>query len=486
MRNRENRAFKYVVSLVFVALAVPSALQGQSYGFNPSADVRGDQWDPIRAIIKHALDSNVTASVSVAVAHRGRIVWEEGFGYADRARQVPASPRTSYALASLTKPFTATALMQLVEQGKVRLDRPVNDYLGAAKVTGLGGSADSATIGRVLSHTAGLPAYYHFFYEGRKPEVPSPDTTIARYGIIVTPPGTTYEYSNLGYGIIGHVIERVSGKSYAEHMHDAVFTRLGLTDTFVGLGRESAAILYDADMTPVPSYSVSHSGASAIWSSAHDVVRFGMFHLKNRLQDQEPILSDATLDVMKRSHTPGTLQERYGLGWIVVPDDNGYPVVAHAGGMPGVATVLVLFPTEDLAITVLTNGEGFIPGQLVDPIAGTVLPKYALTQQARDEDEPPVESAPPPGPRVDLIGEWKGTVRTYSGSVPLVLDVKSDGDVHVTLGDELPTLLKIKTEEDPGESLRVGGWNLTIEDTTKHLVIEVCRTSEWLVDCRRT
>src|SRR2546423_8460335 len=104
--------------------------------------------------------------------------------------------------------------MQMVEQGKIDLDRPANDYLGAAKLIGLAGDATGATVRRGLCHTAGLPLHYRFFYENEGGPPPSTDEAIARYGILVFPPGEVYEYSNLGYGILDRIISRVSGRAY--------------------------------------------------------------------------------------------------------------------------------------------------------------------------------------------------------------------------------------------------------------------------------
>ena len=123
--------------------------------------------DSLRAHIRRLMDSTGTASIAVAVARNGRIIWEEGFGFADIERRTPATPTTLYSMASISKPLTATGVMKLVEQGKIDLDRPANDYLGSAKITGLAGSASDATVRRVMSHTAGLPLHYRFFYEGR-------------------------------------------------------------------------------------------------------------------------------------------------------------------------------------------------------------------------------------------------------------------------------------------------------------------------------
>ncbi len=124
----------------------------------------GDQFDDIRDFIGAQLVERSLPSLAVAVVENGRVVWEEGFGWADREQRTPATAHTMYSLASVTKPFTATALMLLAEAGKIDLDRPANDYLGAAKLVGRAG-ADEATVRRVANHSAGLPLHYQFFYE---------------------------------------------------------------------------------------------------------------------------------------------------------------------------------------------------------------------------------------------------------------------------------------------------------------------------------
>ncbi len=108
----------------------------------------------------------------MAVAHEGEIIWEEGFGWADRENRTPASEHTLYSLASISKPITATGLMLLVERGKVDLDKPIDDYLGEAKLRARVGDASEATVRRVANHTSGLPLHYQFFYEDEV--VPAP------------------------------------------------------------------------------------------------------------------------------------------------------------------------------------------------------------------------------------------------------------------------------------------------------------------------
>ncbi len=430
------------LTLLVAVLATATPTQGQTAARNSVAAAR-DQFDSVRAVIRRAIDGGLP-SIAVAVAKDGRIIWEEGFGMANRERGIRAGPHTMYSLASISKPFTATAVMKLVEQGKIQLDRPANDYLGAARITGLAGDASRVTVRQVMSHTAGLPLHWQFFYSNADYRRPEMDTTISRYGIVVYPPGTVYHYSNLGYGILDYIVSRASGRSYAEYMSDEIFTPLGLTHTSVDIARgleRHAAQRYDATLKPIPFYTFDHPGGSAVYSSAHDLVRFGMFHLKNRLPGQQRILADSTVDAMQRIQTPDTTNG-YALGWGVARDDNGYRKVAHTGGMPGVNTVLNLYPSENLAVVVLANQSGATPFRVADEIAATLLPRYAAERAARRARQASATPATQPAfPPADLAGAWTGTLRTYAGPVPIALLLQPDGDVHVTLDNQLKTLL---------------------------------------------
>jgi CubicO group peptidase (beta-lactamase class C family) len=424
-----------------VATSISTAAQPPDHA--PNSAHQAYQFDSVRALIRRAINDGVP-SVAVAVAKDGRIIWEEGFGLADRERSVPAAPNTMYSLASISKPFTATGLMKLVERGKVQLDRPVNDYLGAARLTGLAGDASRATVRHVMSHTAGLPLHWQFFYANADYRRPPMDSTIARYAILVSPPGEVYQYSNLGYGILDYIISRVSRRSYADYMRTEVFQPLGLTRTSVDIApglKPYVAQRYDAKLRPIPFYTFDHPGGSAIYSSAHDLVRFGMFHLKNRLPDQQRILADPTIDAMQRAYTPDTTTG-YGLGWLISRDENGYRKVSHTGGMPGVNTVLNLYPSENVAVVVLANQSGATPFRVADEIAATVLPRYAAERAARRAKQ--ATAAPTPltaFPPAELAGAWTGSLKTYDGTVPIALLFQPDGDVHVTFGNQLTTLL---------------------------------------------
>ncbi|HJU65381.1 MAG TPA: serine hydrolase, partial [Gemmatimonadaceae bacterium] len=167
-----------------------------------------------------------------------------------------------------------------------------------------------------------------------------------------------------------------------------------------------------------------------VYASAHDLVRFGMFHLKNHLGDQRAVITDATIDAMQRVATPGDTTSGYGLGWII-GTEQGMRVVSHTGGMPGVATSLKLFPAHDIAIAVLGNSSGTVPHRVMFTVAGAIVPGYDGKAAEREVFTPPAPFAAP----AELWGEWTGRVRMYTGdTIPITLQVRPD-DIHVRLGD---------------------------------------------------
>ncbi len=397
----------------------------------------------MRDFIRERLRSDGAPSVAVAIGREGKIVFEEGFGMANREQKIASDAHTPYSLASISKPITATGLMILVERGKVDLDAPVNRYLGSAPVVAKVGDVDQATVRRVASHTAGLPLHYQFFYQDELRLPPKREETIRRYGILVTPPGERYEYSNLGFGVLDHVITRTSGKPYAEFMRDEVFTPLGLTNTAIGIppGAESRhAMRYGTDGQPIPFYDFDHPGASAVYASAHDLVRFGMFHLKTHLADQKPILRDASIDRMQQSEMAGGKPVNYGIGWRV-EDVGGVRTVTHSGGMGGVSTMLTLLPSQNLAIVVLCNARSSLPSAITARIRELFkVPAQppAATASAKD----PFQPAPA------WARTWKGRLVTHSGEQPVEMRIHERGEVHVRLGSSLWTLLNEVTFRD--------------------------------------
>jgi len=387
--------------------------------------------------------------MAVAVARGGKIIWEKGFGLADREKNIPATEHTMYTLASISKQITATGLMVLVERGLINLDSPINDYLGEARIKARVGDAAGATVQRVASHTSGLPLHSQHFYDDEPYQPPSMDETIRRYGNLVSAPGERYQYSNLGYGLLGYVISRVSGKSYADFMREEVFVPLGMDSTSVHVRHgleDGQAVNYASDGLVVPPYHSDSPGASAIISSVHDLIRFAMFHLKNDLPGQGAIITGATIATMQKP-SPGTgpIKEweregsGYGIGWFITITDDRLRAVHHSGGTIGVSTVLALVPEENLAVAVLSNTNSQWPDATLIGILRILLPG-----KLNDFPDPTYKAAnePPFALGPELVGLWEGYVHTYAREIPLALEIGESGSVYATLGDQSRTLLQ--------------------------------------------
>jgi CubicO group peptidase (beta-lactamase class C family) len=414
----------------------------------PLANMQTD-FDVIHERIQQQLVADGEPGMSVAVAQNGHVLWLQGFGWADREQRIPATEHTMYALASVTKPITATALMVLAEQGHINIDRPINDYLGELGLQARIGNIEEATVRRVANHTAGLPMHYQFFYVDETGKCPLLEETIKQYGQLVTQPGERFAYSNLGYAILGYLIERVSGLSYAEFLRRQVFLPLGMEHTSVNVGPGLAAFQatrYGADRVWLPWYEADTPGASAVFGSIYDLVRFGMFHLKAHLPDQTAILSDATLDEMKiagASFAPG---RGYGLGWWTNADIFGYRTVSHAGSMDGASASLWLIPSEQLVVAAAANSESELPFEIIDDIFAHLLPAYA-DQLARQraaqpaDDTGPTQATPMFVVPSELVGHWSGKILTTTGELPFQMWFQVDGDVYAQVGEQIKTVV---------------------------------------------
>lgn len=398
------------------------------------------QFDGVRRRIEQLLVEEGLPSISVAVARDGQILWEEGFGWADREKRIPATEHTMYSLASITKPITATGLMVLVERGLMDLDQPVNEYLGDAKIQGRAGAASGATVRRLANHTSGLSAHDQRFYGSELDRLPPMDETIRRYGNLVSAPGERVHYSNLAYGILGYVISRVSGRSYADFLREEVFIPLGMTRSSVGIGPGLDAFQarrYGRGVGLLPAYETDTPGAADVYSSAHDLIRFAMFHLGDHLPDQKAVVSDEGLRHMREA-TGGDLPGgMYGVGW-ALDNEFGLPLsFGHGGGLPGANNSLRLFPEEDVAIVLLCNGDTREVGALRQMIQDAVL---ALPG---DPDAGPANPPVQPGrrefePGPEWVGTWSGDVYLPSGPMPVVLEIRPDGDLHMLVNDGRP------------------------------------------------
>ncbi len=410
--------------LTFIG-AVPTAGHSQTTRFNA-----------VRRLIQDGLARDSAPGLAIAVARGDSILWEEGFGWADPEKHIPVTLNTPFYLASVTKTITATALMVLRERGQLGLDQPANEYLRTSKLWSPRWNLDSATVRRLATHRAGVTTFdLDCPTDAPACPFPSMDELIRRYGVVSRPPGEYFDYSNLGYDILGEVIASAAGKNLSAFLLDEVFRPLGMTHSTLGVDTNSApapAVPYYWVRGRVP-HSLRTFAASSGYSSVHDLVRFGQMHAKVRLSRARPILSDAAIDTMQLSDVPATSTQRYGIGWWIDENRFGYRSLLAQGGTGAAAAWLRVIPSERVVVVVLANKGVSFARAVVDAAIADLLPRYAELMNAPQPTQTSAMPAAAPAPLdTSFVGAWRGELLTESGEVKMDLTVSDSGAVRAT------------------------------------------------------
>lgn len=429
--------------LALLAASTIVCLTGLSSAQAPTAAAQPD-FSPVRDFVRAEMGvGTLTPSLTVAVARGNTILWEEGFGSIDRPGGTAATPDTLYYIASVTKTVTATALMVLHERKQIDLDRPANRYLKDAKLRSPYWNADDVTIRHLATHTAGLATI------DVRDDIPGTET-INRYGIVFTRPGESFDYSNLGYGVLGKVIAGVTDRSFQTFVQDEVLRPLAMRSAWAGATPSSArpvASRYNSDSR---TFSSPHGeprlpGASVLYCSAHELALFGMFHLKIHDPQQKAILSDAAIDRLAEPTVPAG-DRRQSLAWSVTDSQHGYRTLLAQGGTNDSQAWLLLVPSERIAVVVLANAGNVAASRLIDRILSVLLPKYAESLAA-SASVAPSPSTPPPAVTTpgavppDVKGTWSGEIQTHRGNVPITVTISSSTEATARLAGEPSTLM---------------------------------------------
>jgi len=340
--------------------------------------------------------------------------------------------------------------MMLQERKQLNLDHPVNEYLDAAKVHSLMWNSAEATVRKVATHTAGLTTYARNCLADEPDCRISLDEAIERYGILFWPPGERFDYSNLGYGILGEVVGHASGKSYAEFLNDEIFQPLSMTHCSVPttmVPQKSAAQYDQTTQKRSPPRQFGTPGASGVQCSVHDLALFGMFHMKMHLPGQKAILSDASIDEMHSPIANVSDGEHYGIGWWINDDFFGYRSVFGGGGTNDSSVILQTIPSEGIVVAVISNTGTTLPSAIVEQILSELLPSFRETVAKTAKEHRPVEKAPKTHSS-SLAGEWTGAIQTHQGSIPVTLSISASGEVHAKLGSEPKVLVNKASVDD--------------------------------------
>lgn len=337
-----------------------------------AADAEGQM---SRSAREHAIDSLFSAyaapgapGASVVVVQRGRVVFERAFGSADLEARVAATAQTDYRLASVTKQFTATAIMLLAADGRLTYDDPVSRWL-----PDLPAYARDVRIRHLLHHTGGLWDYEDFVADSQTYQVKDRDCLqlIRRADSLYFAPGSAYRYSNTGYALLALIVEAASGMPYARFVDARIFRPLGMR----------GSVAFEDGVSTVPHRAFGHSregdgwrrtdqsntsavlGDGGIYTSVRDLVKW------DRALERHTLLTAAA---QQQAWTPATLtsgqRTEYGFGWFVRQED-GRPRVWHTGETRGFRNAILRFPDERLTVIVLTNRNEGHPITIAEQVA---------------------------------------------------------------------------------------------------------------------
>ena len=312
-----------------------------------------------------AYSGTMVPGASVVVISDGRVAVRRAYGMAYLERRVAATPETDYRLASVSKQFTAMAVMLLVKDGKVRYDQAVRELLPE-----LPAAAGAVTVRHLLNHTSGLWDYEDLIPDSRTAQLDGRDVLalVASKDSLYFPAGSQYRYSNSGYVLLGLIVERVSGMTFPEFLLTRIFRPLGMS--------ASVAHVEGSDTVPRRAYGYSPRGGTfvptdqsvtsatlgdgGIYSNVDDMTRW------DRALYGDTALVDASPQL------PGGADTTYAVGWFV-DRYRGEKRWRHTGETSGFRNAIQRFPHRRLTIIVLTNRSSGEPGAIAERIADRLL-----------------------------------------------------------------------------------------------------------------
>lgn len=324
----------------------------------------------IEQTIQQELQKNGAPGAAVAIELDGRVIFAKGFGYADVENKVPFTPQTVSRVGSISKTFTALAVMQLVEQGKIKLDDEVQVY-----VPSFPKKSAPITIRQLLGHQGGIRHYQgDEMLSNQHYDTVDAALVIFKDDPLVAEPGTKYSYTTYGYNLLSRVVEVASGLTFGDYLQQRIWTPLGLKQTYLD---EPAHLIAqrarnytkrrDGPLANAPAVDQSNKwGGGGVLSTAEDLLRYAASY------DQRKLLKAETIELM---FTPQQTRDgkptAYGLGWTSALD-NGHRRIEHTGGSVGATSALAMYPADKLKIVVLVNND-FFTGPAIRALVAKIL-----------------------------------------------------------------------------------------------------------------
>jgi len=387
----------------------------------PASVARGDYTSTeayASKLIQYEMKKNSVTGLSIALVDDQRIVWSAGFGYADLEKKIPATAETLYRVGSISKLFTDTAAMQLQEQGRLDIDKPLRDYIPGFSIKTRYPDAVEITPRQLMTHHSGLPRDR---LKGFMNPHPVPFTQLAdeiHEDYVAYPPNLIFSYSNLGVTLLGIAIQNQSGTSFAEYMRQSVLLPLGMSNSSFDTGLSSSPLMAKGYRNAKPEYDppLRDIPAGGLNSSVTDMSRFISMIFAGGMSGDHRILREETITEMLRpqnADVPLDFNFQTGLGWMLSTlggstIENAGKVAHHSGGTILFRSQMYLLPEHKLGIVVLSNSS--TAQAVVDHVATEALTlaleaKTGIRQPKHSKVQP--DNKPLPAKTVqDYVGDY--------------------------------------------------------------------------------
>jgi CubicO group peptidase (beta-lactamase class C family) len=365
-------------------------------------------------IDKEMSDNDITG-ISIALVDDQQIIWQKGFGHADLEKGIAATPETIYRAGSIAKVFTAAATMQLAEQGRIAIDRPLVEALPEFSIKTRFTDAGPVTPRNVMTHHSGLPSN---FLKGMYVRDPG------RYESVIEglhdqylsfPPNYVFSYSNVGMALLGATVQRISGQPFDRYMEQNFFQPLGMSSSsFVSRAVTKA---YDKHKE-IEVFSLRDMPAANLLSNVIDLSQFIKMQFAEGRSGNRQLLSPDSVREMVRVQNAGfplTFQQYVGLGWMLsgIEVPGGGPVASHGGSLPDSHSMMAILPEHKLGVVVLSNSA--TSHASVTRIAGEALRLMLEAKTGIRQEAEKVVHAPERKPTAEELRLFNGHFDTLVG-----------------------------------------------------------------------
>jgi CubicO group peptidase (beta-lactamase class C family) len=317
-------------------------------------------------IITNNLKHQRIPGAAVAIVHEGRVIFSRCYGYADTGKKVAITEDTYFMAGSMTKCFTALAVLQLIERGKIDPHADIKNYIPDFSIRNLYDGEALITVNHLLTHTSGLMIDYYARFTGEKKYSNADLFSQLQNEYLCFKPGSAYKYSNIGYRLLGIIVEQVTGERFEDYLEKEVFKPLGMNKSTFDYTDDMALHLskgHNGD-TEISRHDNEDKSASGLFSTLNDLTVFLKFLTSRAIQPSEGINHNKIIDSIIKNVNPTIdtfydARNIYSSGWYLnfYQFQGIHTVLSNSGSINGFSTAMTYIPEERLGIIILTNSS---------------------------------------------------------------------------------------------------------------------------------